>query len=1354
MRLLGCHINNFGTFHDHELTFNDGLNVIMQANGWGKSTLAAFVKAMLYGFDGRRVRNVSQNERLRYTPWQGGAYGGSLDFEADGREYRVVRTFGRVASRDTLKVIDMKTGRSALGETGGNVGEWLFGLDANAFQKSVFVVQNGLGTDVSTAGLRNRLNALVNEADDVAGFDKAQFRLEARRKFYKRTGNRGAIADVSREVSKLVERSGRDDEKVASLRTIQADMVHLDETASQLDALISDAQAVVEREQAGEQERKALHKVGEQLRQRQHESRQAYDAAAKAFGGRVPSAKDLEQMRMLLADTDRYEGEAERCAEMVGALEEERSKISGKYASRVPSKRELQEKRNQVASLATREEAIAKEASAAERGMGTALGIADIAPETLARADELVAQYGEVSRVVAEGDSARARLEYERASWHERKGRIHALKEEAYEACEDMPENAMERAESLRGDARTLRAYSTECSRLEARRDEAAAKAEKAQSALAEMPERVSDEDIEELERLAAASKDAGERARDAREARDSAEAALPALRAERDEAQRRLDENREALSQTKPKAPTPSIACLALACLALVAGVVTGPVTTPSIALYAIGAVLLVVGVVLFTRRAPSTPSQPDETLVAGAERANAAYEEALRKAQDAARGSDGAIDGEREAAEDLLTAMSRLLPDAAVDVRAASAQAPLLRQANEARAEQEKRVADAERGLGIASNELTEVQETLLAILSRNGMDEGDPLRAAELLDDEAAELVARAKASNDAREALRKAVSAETGGDEEVDDAELAAFLDGLESWEPERIASLEEDVRSADHVADEYMDSLNDALCAMGLETVGIGNMAVGVERLTKAVADYREEESRAAKRKAELSVKANAIRDARSDLEAWAKDLGIAGAGELTSERLQEIDADIASDERLSWELKRTKAQAQKARASADACRARLNSVLAVLGVAGTQDPVMEINLLEEGTRKLEELEKAADIAERELRDWTDENQAMIEGSRCGAQAKGGHDAQERIELLREQRDAVIRERAQREEQRNSLLQSLEGYLAVRQEIELLSKRRQVATANLFTIQKTAEYLKIAREGLDGRYLGDLADRFDDYANAWLGDEQVEAVVTPDFGVGIYEGNSVHDVAGYSTGYQDLLDVCFRMALVDTVFQAELPFLIMDDPFSSLDEDKVNKAFQLLETLASKYQIIYFTCHPSRMEMSGERSHRVAFTLPEQRARRELPRARAKREAEERAKAQAELVASYAVVPVARGKAAIRPSDARHVVSNNLFSVEFVVDEQTGSADNSFEVHFIDGKGRVLCDRQTVQVIDGHVVPDRVRFCLSTREDSGEVYDLIIHEDGRDKAELAARIPYKANVSFTSMDFGF
>ena len=66
MRLISCYIDGFGKLNNMEVQFEDGINTFVQDNGWGKSTLAAFIRVMLYGFDGETKRNDIENERKRY----------------------------------------------------------------------------------------------------------------------------------------------------------------------------------------------------------------------------------------------------------------------------------------------------------------------------------------------------------------------------------------------------------------------------------------------------------------------------------------------------------------------------------------------------------------------------------------------------------------------------------------------------------------------------------------------------------------------------------------------------------------------------------------------------------------------------------------------------------------------------------------------------------------------------------------------------------------------------------------------------------------------------------------------------------------------------------------------------------------------------------------------------------------------------------------------------------------------------------------------------------------------------------------------------------------------------------------
>lgn len=71
MKLRSCHIDNFGKLSDLHLEFQDGVNLFHEPNAWGKSTLAAFLRVMFYGFDSKRESGLFDKERVVFRPWQG-----------------------------------------------------------------------------------------------------------------------------------------------------------------------------------------------------------------------------------------------------------------------------------------------------------------------------------------------------------------------------------------------------------------------------------------------------------------------------------------------------------------------------------------------------------------------------------------------------------------------------------------------------------------------------------------------------------------------------------------------------------------------------------------------------------------------------------------------------------------------------------------------------------------------------------------------------------------------------------------------------------------------------------------------------------------------------------------------------------------------------------------------------------------------------------------------------------------------------------------------------------------------------------------------------------------------------------
>ena len=197
MRLISLHIENFGKLQQYDDTFDAGLNARLQDNGWGKSTLAVFIKAMLYGLSVTTRRSLIENERKRYTPWQGGAFGGSLDIEVEGKEYRIERLFGAKEAEDTLSVVDLATGREADVDWAREPGERLLGVDSAAYERSTYLSQRP--DEMSESGMdsiHTKLNRLVDATDDLANFDTAMSSLEKRRQYYRHLrGEGGAISE-------------------------------------------------------------------------------------------------------------------------------------------------------------------------------------------------------------------------------------------------------------------------------------------------------------------------------------------------------------------------------------------------------------------------------------------------------------------------------------------------------------------------------------------------------------------------------------------------------------------------------------------------------------------------------------------------------------------------------------------------------------------------------------------------------------------------------------------------------------------------------------------------------------------------------------------------------------------------------------------------------------------------------------------------------------------------------------------------------------------------------------------------------------------------------------------------------
>ncbi len=201
MKLISCHIENFGKISNLTINFNDGVNVICEDNGWGKSTLASFILTMFYGFANEGKRDDFENDRKRFKPWQGGVYGGRLTFEVEGEQYVISRVFGTKTSEDMLEIRDAST-NIPLQLSEEQPGERFFGIDRKSFCRTAFINQNDCVTE-TTDGINAKLGNLIHNTDDINNFDSVSARLNDMLNSMSPRRATGSLAKTKNEITGL-----------------------------------------------------------------------------------------------------------------------------------------------------------------------------------------------------------------------------------------------------------------------------------------------------------------------------------------------------------------------------------------------------------------------------------------------------------------------------------------------------------------------------------------------------------------------------------------------------------------------------------------------------------------------------------------------------------------------------------------------------------------------------------------------------------------------------------------------------------------------------------------------------------------------------------------------------------------------------------------------------------------------------------------------------------------------------------------------------------------------------------------------------------------------------------------------
>lgn len=302
MKITELYISAFGKLSDFHLKLSSGLNSICERNGFGKTTIAAFIKAMLYGLDDTRKLSVLENDRKRYLPWGAAVGGGTLTFEYSGKVYRIERSFGKKPADDTLTVFDLSLGLPTDKFEDG-VGESLFGIDADGFERTVFLSEKNLVGNEKNQSISAKLSNLVGVENDMGQYEDAVSRLdELKKKYYKRGGG-GLISDTKAQIS----------ETEAALALLEKKRDMTTEMQIEADSLRQEIATLIERKKkllaknALSQRAKGLQGEAEAIEKRRGkllESKARFAELTEWFGGKAPTAEEIYSAKDKLKEAD------------------------------------------------------------------------------------------------------------------------------------------------------------------------------------------------------------------------------------------------------------------------------------------------------------------------------------------------------------------------------------------------------------------------------------------------------------------------------------------------------------------------------------------------------------------------------------------------------------------------------------------------------------------------------------------------------------------------------------------------------------------------------------------------------------------------------------------------------------------------------------------------------------------------------------------------------------------------------------------------------------------------------------------------------------------------------------------
>lgn len=294
MKITEIYIKGFGKLRGVKITPVDGVNIIYGENEAGKSTVMAFLLAMLYGLG-------KGEQRRRYDPWAGGRMCGILSFEHNGKEYVLNRQFGVTKAADKTELWCKTSGDLVELPQRDEPGEYLLGINRETFLNSVFIGQAGAPINGDNNEILSKLTNLAASGDETASRTEISERLAEASAALRSRRATAIIPNLDKQRLELLEERSMIMKRAAEADTLREDVTRLTKRKQRLEQELSD----METSNGVLNDHKRLAELGELIQRKTQldASREEYEKLHNAlFSGGGLSQEFIEEVRENLDD--------------------------------------------------------------------------------------------------------------------------------------------------------------------------------------------------------------------------------------------------------------------------------------------------------------------------------------------------------------------------------------------------------------------------------------------------------------------------------------------------------------------------------------------------------------------------------------------------------------------------------------------------------------------------------------------------------------------------------------------------------------------------------------------------------------------------------------------------------------------------------------------------------------------------------------------------------------------------------------------------------------------------------------------------------------------------------------------